>query len=214
MKRTLISILPFTLVALVGSSSVDAAPPSFDCAKAEGAAQQLVCKDEGLASLDRELSRLYRLAVSGKHMTPARLDELKATQRGWIKGRDDCWKGKDLRQCVESNYMIRIHELRQGYADARSQDDKGISTGPLVLACQGFDSLIGFTLVGEQKELVLIEWRNQTHLYVLTQERAASGAKYSADSVDGHVVLWNKGDEARLELPGQAPLQCKVEQPG
>jgi hypothetical protein len=125
MKRTLISILPFTLVALVGSSSVDAAPPSFDCAKAEGAAQQLVCKDEGLASLDRELSRLYRLAVSGKHTTPASLNE-----------------------------------LRQGYADARGQDDTGISTGPLVLACEGFDSLIGFTLVGEQKELVLIEWRN------------------------------------------------------
>lgn len=32
------------------------AQPSFDCAKAEGAVEELVCKDADLAALDRKLS--------------------------------------------------------------------------------------------------------------------------------------------------------------
>jgi hypothetical protein len=32
-------------------------------------------------------------------------------QRGWVKGRDDCWKGSDPRGCVEFNYLHREAEL-------------------------------------------------------------------------------------------------------
>ncbi|MGB6188236.1 MAG: hypothetical protein WBF70_06640, partial [Aeromonas molluscorum] len=33
-------------------------------------------------------------------------------QRGWIKGRNECWKADDLRQCVLTNYQQRITELQ------------------------------------------------------------------------------------------------------
>ena len=70
------------------SSAGHAADPSFDCAKAESDAENAVCASEALAELDVETARLYQLAVAG--VSGARLDELKAMQRGWIKGRDGC----------------------------------------------------------------------------------------------------------------------------
>ncbi len=42
-----------------------AATPSFECAKAKGAAETLICKDAGLAALDNELSALYPKAIAG-----------------------------------------------------------------------------------------------------------------------------------------------------
>ena len=46
------------LVASVPAAGQAAKPasPSFDCAKATGEVQQLVCKDAGLAALDRKLA--------------------------------------------------------------------------------------------------------------------------------------------------------------
>jgi uncharacterized protein len=40
---------------------------------------------------------------------------LKAEQRGWIKGRNDCWKEADKRKCVEESYRRRIAELQARY---------------------------------------------------------------------------------------------------
>jgi len=37
---------------------------------------------------------------------------LKAEQRGWIKGRDDCWKSDEMRGCVKREYRYRIDALR------------------------------------------------------------------------------------------------------
>jgi uncharacterized protein len=198
MKRTLISILPFTLVALVGSSSVDAAPPSFDCAKAEGAAQQLVCKDEGLASLDRELSRLYRLAVSGKHMTPARLDELKATQRGWIKGRDDCWKAEDKPLCVSDSYRQRIAELQARYALLPA-------TGPVFYSCDGIAAKeVVATFYPTDPASVVVEFGDSTSL--MLQQVAASGSRYQGRNES----FWEHQGKAVVVWGYQAPeMQCE-----
>ena len=78
-----------------------AATPSFDCAKAHSAAEQLVCQDAGLAALDNELAALYPKALA-KLSTEQQKTE-KAMQRGWIKGRNECWKESDSRQCVEES---------------------------------------------------------------------------------------------------------------
>ena len=39
------------------------AQPSFDCAKAEGAVEALICKDADLAALDLKLSEVYGMAL-------------------------------------------------------------------------------------------------------------------------------------------------------
>lgn len=90
--------------------AVWAGAPSFDCAKASSDVERLICSDDELAELDRSLADLY--AVLLKNTPPGGQKQLKAEQRGWIKGRDDCWKSEDLRDCVANEYRLRIDELK------------------------------------------------------------------------------------------------------
>lgn len=87
------------------------ADPSFDCARATSSAENLICADAELARLDRLLADRYSAALKQVQAldvgASAAEDELRATQRGWIKGRDDCWKADSLRACVEDAYLRR-----------------------------------------------------------------------------------------------------------
>jgi uncharacterized protein len=40
---------------------------------------------------------------------------LKAHQRGWIKGRNECWKADDEKKCMADEYRLRIKELKEKY---------------------------------------------------------------------------------------------------
>lgn len=104
MNKMLLGTL--TLMPLLAN----AATPSFDCAKAHGTTEQLVCQDAGLAALDNELAALYPKALANLSAEQAKTE--KAMQRGWIKGRNECWKESDSRQCVEESYQLRITELQ------------------------------------------------------------------------------------------------------
>ena len=91
-------------------SSSGKANPSFDCRKASHEVEELICSDAGLADLDRSLADLYGVLL--KHSSPSEQKHLKAEQRGWVKGRNDCWKSSDQRGCVKREYEARISELR------------------------------------------------------------------------------------------------------
>ena len=98
--------------------------PTFDCAKAQGEVEKLICSDAALAALDRKLAEAYK-AASAK-ATGKMLSTLKAEQRGWVKGRDDCWKTAagtptwitaswtvdSAKACVAAQYEIRTSELQ------------------------------------------------------------------------------------------------------
>src|SRR5262245_54196325 len=107
---------PALAIALCPLSPASAATPSFDCTKAESTVEKLVCTDEDLSRIDREVARLFVLARNGVTGT-SRLPQLIGTQRGWIRARDDCWKQPDARHCVLESYANRVEELREGYAD-------------------------------------------------------------------------------------------------
>ncbi len=87
--------------------------PSFDCSKASGSIEELICKDKELSSLDHKLARVYAEAL--KTATSEHPPVLKAEQRGWIKGRNECWKSNDPRYCTESAYRLRIAGLQARY---------------------------------------------------------------------------------------------------
>jgi uncharacterized protein len=87
-----------------------AANPSFKCSRASHEAEGMICKDAELAALDRELADLY--AVAMKHTPASEQNTLKAEQRGWVKGRNDCWKSSDQRGCIKDAYEDRIRELK------------------------------------------------------------------------------------------------------
>lgn len=186
--------------------------PSFDCAKSRGNAERLVCGDAGLAAMDVEVDRLFKLAIRDRSLRPATSAQLRAVQRGWIKGRDDCWKAADLRQCVLANYAQRIHQLRQGYANARSQDRRGRSLGPFAYRCAGLGALVGATFVNTGPGVVWIEWADKG--MALPQARSASGARYAGAQADGGYVFWIKGRSATLQRPGQPGLTCTQDETG
>ena len=194
------------------SSGQASASPSFDCSKADSSATNLICRDAMLAAVDRETTRLFKLALAGRYMNADRRKELVTVERGWIKGRDDCWKAKDLRRCIFENYLQRIHQLRQGYANARTQDANGISSGPLVLVCKGLDALVGATFVQSEPPSVYLEWRANNHALAL--QPSGSGARYVASYDGGEVTLWTKGKSALLKPAKQKELSCSIEQPG
>lgn len=190
------------LLALLGTSAAQAADPSFDCAKAASSAEEAVCANPDLAALDRELARLYDLASKGPNMTPDRLAELRATQRGWVKGRDDCWKSDlGVPSCVRQEYALRIHDLRQGYADSRSAN--GASTGPFPYLCEELDTPISAVFVQTENPLAVLTWRDG--FAVLPATPAASGARYA----EGGTEFWTKGDEAMLTLPDTPGMSCR-----
>ncbi|MCV2887756.1 MliC family protein [Ruegeria aquimaris] len=89
--------------------------PSFDCSKAQSDAEQLICQDADLARLDRLVTARYVAAldvVEGLDTGAERAKQsLRAEQRGWIKGRDECWKADDLRTCIADSYLRREGEL-------------------------------------------------------------------------------------------------------
>jgi uncharacterized protein len=185
------------------------AQPSFDCTRATNPVEDLLCSDQQPAALDRELARLYQLALAEPGLDTSGRNRLRAFQRGWIKGRDDCWKADDLRGCVVSEYAIRIAELRQGYPNARTRDDRGISLGPATLDCDGIGFAIDAAFINADPSLAVLSYQDIT--VTLAQQIAASGVRYEGDVRGDHYLFWTKGNEARLELPGSEPTTCRIE---
>ncbi|MBK0329096.1 MliC family protein [Rhodobacteraceae bacterium F11138] len=191
----------------------DTVAPSFDCAKAQGSAQQAVCADPHLARLDLELARLYGLVVNGPHMTADRLPELKAMQRGWIKGRDDCWKAlAGLNDCIAGSYAMRIDALRTGYSDARAADDAGVSAGPFAYVCDTLDVPVSMVSINAEPSILSLRWGD--NWITPTGRPAASGAKYGADTAQGVFQFWTKGNEALFLRPGQPEVSCVLDETG
>jgi uncharacterized protein len=202
--------LALLLLLAAGAAPAQAASPSFDCAKASSQVETLVCADAELAQLDREVARLYALAIHGKNA--ARHGDLKPSQIGWLNGRNDCWKADDARACVFDNYALRIAELRTAYADARTEDANGIAVGPLALRCAGLDALIAATFVNSDPGAVVVTWGDRS--LVLKHVPSGSGARYARTYPDGAYVLWGKGREFGLERPDKPRTECTAETSG
>lgn len=82
--------------------------PSFDCSKASTPVEKAICRDAELASLDRELSQLYRKALKTQG------EGIKETQRAWIIERDKKCEGKnneEITKILKELYKSRIREL-------------------------------------------------------------------------------------------------------
>lgn len=116
-KFTILSSLNDVLLTAafcLWAGSALAAGPSFDCGSVEaGSIEEMVCKDAGLAALDRKLAEVY--AAASQKTVSEQPPVLKAEQRGWIKGRNECWKSDDKRGCVRDEYQPRIAELQARY---------------------------------------------------------------------------------------------------
>jgi uncharacterized protein YecT (DUF1311 family) len=118
----------FALALAIGwPAPAQAGGPAFDCGAAKGPApgevEQLICRDPALAALDRQLDAIYRSALARARDGMAL--QLRQEQRGWIQGRNDCWKARGqptwitatwtvdtVPGCVEAQYRLRGAELQ------------------------------------------------------------------------------------------------------
>ncbi|MEM9765762.1 MAG: hypothetical protein AAF968_25230, partial [Pseudomonadota bacterium] len=106
------AIFSMLAVAIVLSSAraAEETGPAFDCGRAFGKVEELICDDAALAALDRRITGRFAAAVKslragadGKEAVAT----LRSEQRGWISGRNECWKAGDIRSCTESAYLMR-----------------------------------------------------------------------------------------------------------
>ncbi|MGU0041794.1 lysozyme inhibitor LprI family protein [Citrobacter freundii complex sp. 2025EL-00176] len=83
--------------------------PSFSCsAVAKGSIEEVICQSPSLSALDVKLNGVYKQALVKSKNNPT----LKAEQRGWVKGRNECWKEQDKPACIARNYNERMTELQ------------------------------------------------------------------------------------------------------
>lgn len=190
-------ILPMAslLLALTFGPAV-ASGPSFDCAKAGGKVETLICNDPALAALDLKLAAAYDRAL--ERVARDGYSDPRAMQRGWVKGRNDCWKAEDVRDCVEAGYRQRIAELQIQYGDM-------VVPSPVNFRCGAMDLAAVFYQETDPPTVVLtpIDMPDAEQVIAFL-ERAASGARYQGRNVS----FWEHHGEAALTWQGK-DMTCR-----
>ena len=126
--KNLKHILISTLLITSNLYSSEKIQPSFDCSKAKTRVEKLVCSDEVLSILDRDMQKAYDLMMGkydlaymneeAKEEIKPYLEKLKQSQIDWVKDRDACSSKKDkkeFRSCVFSRYINRIQSIVPSY---------------------------------------------------------------------------------------------------
>ncbi len=194
-KRTVVWVAVVWLVGTAGAQAVSG--PAFDCLRdGSGTVVKLVCGDEALGALDRQMASVYALALKQTRLPHLRV--LKAEQRGWVKGRDDCWKATDVRTCVVDAYEFRTVELQARYRLVPAN-------GPFTWTCDGDPrNEVVVTHFATEPATLIAERGDQSS--VMRQQPAASGTRY----VGRNESFWEHQGEATLVWGYQAPeMHCQ-----
>ena len=118
-----------TLLITSNLYSNDRIQPSFDCSKAKTRVEKLVCSDEDISRVDRDMQKAYDLMMGkydlaymneeAKEEIKPYLEKLKQSQIDWVKYRDRyCNTKKDEKEfnsCVFSRYVYRIESIVPSY---------------------------------------------------------------------------------------------------
>lgn len=186
------------MVSALSAGAMAASTPSFDCAKVNvGSIEDMVCQDAGLIKLDQQLAEVYSQALEkAKNEQPP---TLKAMQRGWVKGRNDCWKSDDKHACIESSYQTRIAELQVQYRLVEM-------TGPVSYACDGnLANEVVVTYFKTEPATLIAERGDQTSLMFV--QPSGSGVKYQGRNES----LWEHQGEAKVVWGYDTPeMTCKL----
>lgn len=181
--------------------------PSFDCDATDlGEVETRICADSALARLDVRLDSVWSTALErarGTAMPQLWVDEMVAYQRGWVSGRDECWKAPEeaayrelsedeaIRLCTETAYRERIARLQADWGLVR------VTTGPVFWVC-GDDPANEFvtTYFATDPEAVRVERGDQSEVFLRTP--TASGARYEGFSGKS---FWDRGGSAAFVWP-------------
>ena len=201
-----LSTLAFSILFLSCSvNATDAVSPAFDCQKAKSQVEVLICQDNQLAKLDMQINATYQKVIN--QISSEEIANVKAFQRGWIKGRDDCWKAEQIKQCVQSSYETRLTELQIAAGEFEVpepiQYECGLEANDTLTKVTAYfynDTAIPAAMLTVSPTS---DYINATNLALLT--RTASGAKYQGQNFS----FWTHQGEATLSQYAQADLNCK-----
>jgi uncharacterized protein len=172
------------------------AGPSFDCAKAAGPVEKLICTDPGLASRDRALAAAYARAMS---QWSAQVKAMERTaQRTWLVHRNACAKERDVRACVEASYQRCLIEvqIRGGQLQAPSLVGyrcKGHEQTPLTVA---------FYNQTDPRSVIITFGNRQTIAFAVP---SGSGARHA----NAEVELWEHQGDATVTW-ARVTYECKL----
>lgn len=179
---------------LVASLAMAQEGPSFTCSeKMANSVEDLICKNPELAAQDRNLATAYGAALkkAGKSA-----NTLKAEQRGWIKGRDECWKSDDKMACIRDSYSQRIVEVQAGYGLVAGK-------GPITFDC-GSNGPISATFYQTDPSSIVAHYKGQRSLMVAVQ--SGSGVHYQGQNES----FWEHQGEALVTWGyGAKEMTCK-----
>ena len=182
------------------SGAVIATGPSYDCDKVEAnSIEEMICADNELSALDRKLSVIYSAAK--KKAANEHPPVLKAEQRGWIKGRNECWKSSNKRACVHDEYQRRIAELQAKYRLV-------YGNGPIRFICDENPANEVIVTFFQTDPPVLIAERGESVSFMYLQP-SGSGTKYQGRNE----TFWEHQGEASITLGyGTPQMRCKKSQ--
>jgi hypothetical protein len=122
---------------------------------------------------------------------------LEAEQRGWVKGRDECWKGDDEHRCVEDEYTRRIAELQARYRLVPA-------IGPVAFACDGDPANeVVVTFFRTDPPTLIAEHGDSVSLMYL--QPSGSGSRYQGRNE----TFWEHGGEATVTRGyGASEIRC------
>ena len=171
--------------------------PSYACDKVKaGSIEAMICEDTELSALDRKLSDVYVAAsmIAINEHPPL----LKAEQRGWIKGRNECWKSDEKRGCVRKEYQLRIAELQARYRLVPAN-------GPFRFMCEDNPTNeVVVTFFKTDPPTIIAERGDSVSLMYL--QPSGSGAKYQGRNE----TFWEHHGEALIIWSHGAPeMRCK-----
>ena len=200
-RSTLLFLFLFTFLSLgygvSASAQVSDQGPSFDCGKASGTVQKLICSNPDLAQLDRELADIFGRALV--NLPESERPTARAYQRGWIKGRDECWKAQDVATCVRDEYERRITELQilGGLVEVPS---------PVGFKCDDGGQLTVTYYANTKKSAAVLTFNDAQA--IAFQQPTASGTLY----LGRNVRLREHQGDVQLEWNGEARA-CKAAHP-
>ncbi|MDP5290942.1 MliC family protein [Oceanimonas sp. CHS3-5] len=171
--------------------------PSFSCKGVQpGSMEAMICNDAGLAARDRQLAGVYQraLAKAGNEQPPM----LRAEQRGWIKGRNDCWKSEDQRACVRLQYELHTAELQARYRLVPAR-------GPFRFACDGNPTNeVVVTFFDTQPSTLNAEYGDSVSLMYI--QPSASGSRYEGRNES----FWEHQGKATVRWGHDSPeMRCE-----
>jgi uncharacterized protein len=150
--------------------------------------EALICGDEELSALDRELDRLFR-KIKGQ-AAEADFQTVQAYQRGWIKGRDEAWKVDNPRQYVMKSYRERLAVLWVQAGEVEVPD-------PVNYTCTG----------GEFEDLTATFYDTETPVGVFTRTPGGDWPQYIANGSDDEGAFhYNVSGLDFIERDGKADL--------